>query len=88
MGRCWCRCLGGLWGSTENDYPGDDRLAELRKSFDYAGFWLTPPPGEKANSWTGKRQAVRDAGFGFLVLANGRLEKQIAKGRGDSGCAG
>ena len=73
---------GRFVGFDRNDYPGDDRLAELRRSFDYAGFWLTPPPGETANSWTGKRQAVRDAGFGFLVLANGRLEKQIAKAGG------
>ena len=73
---------GRFVGFDRNDYPGDGRLAELRRSFDYAGFWLTPPPGETANSWTGKRQAVRDAGFGFLVLANGKLEKQILKAGG------
>ena len=70
---------GNFVGFDRNDYPGDDRLAELHKSFSYAGFWLTPPPGETANTWAGKRQAVLDAGFGFLVLGNGRLEKQIAK---------
>ncbi len=70
---------GRFVGFDRNDYPGDNRLAELRKSFSYAGYWLTPPPGESANSWVGKRAALRDAGFGFLVLANGKLEKQILK---------
>ncbi len=64
-------------GFDRNLYPGDDRLAGLRQHFDYTGYWLTPPPGETENSWLGKRAAVRAAGFGFLVLANGKLDKQI-----------
>ena len=64
-------------GFDRNDYPGDGRLAELRKSFAFAGYWLNAPPGETATTWTGKRQAMRDAGFGFLVLWNGRLEAEI-----------
>ena len=70
---------GQFVGFDRNDYPGDGRLAELRKSFAYAGFWLTPPPGETTNSWVGKRRLLVEAGFGFLILANGRLEKQILK---------
>ena len=69
-------------GFDRNLYPGDDRLAELHHSFSFAGYWLTPPPGETANSWAGKRGVLRAAGFGFLVLANGRLEKEILKAGG------
>ena len=64
-------------GFDRNLYPGDDRLAELHKSFAYLGYWLTNPPGDNANSWTGKRATVRAAGFGFLVLADGKLDRQI-----------
>ena len=49
----------------------------LRQTFSYAGFWLNRPPGEKTNTWTGKRQTVQAAGFGFLVLFNGRRFAQL-----------
>jgi len=64
-------------GFDRNDYPGDDRLTELRKTFDYTGYWLNSPPGAKANTWVGKRNAVQAAGFGFLVLFNGRLYSEL-----------
>jgi hypothetical protein len=60
-------------GFDRNDYPGDASLKALRQAFSYTGFWLNDPPGEKTNSWTGHRAAVESAGFGFLVLFNGRL---------------
>ncbi len=60
-------------GFDRNDYPGDDGLKTLRQTFSYAGFWLNNPPGEKSNNWNGKRKKMEDAGFGFLVLFNGRL---------------
>ena len=66
-------------GFDRNDYPGDAALPGLRKRFAFTGYWLTNPPGETANSWVGKREAVREAGFGFLVLANGRLDAEILK---------
>jgi hypothetical protein len=69
-------------GFDRNDYPGDAYLAELRKTFSYTGYWLNNPPGANANSWRGKRQTIESAGFGFLVLFNGRLYKQI-KAAGD-----
>ena len=68
-------------GFDRNDYPGDERLAELHKSFAFVGYWLNNPPGETSNSWMGKRKALRDAGFGFLVLWNGRLDAEILKVR-------
>lgn len=64
-------------GFDRNVYPGDERLAELHKHFAFVGYWLNNPPGETANSWAGKRGTVRAAGFGFVVLWNGRLDKEI-----------
>lgn len=64
-------------GFDRNDYPGDANLKTLRQTFSYTGYWLNNPPGEKANSWAGHRAAVESAGFGFLVLFNGRLDAQL-----------
>ncbi len=64
-------------GFDRNDYPGDANLNALRKTFSYAGYWLNNPPGEKSNSWAGHRPAVESAGFGFLVLFNGRLYAEM-----------
>ena len=64
-------------GFDRNDYPGDGNLKELRKTFSYAGYWLNNPPGSAANPWTGRRAAVEAAGFGFLVLFNGRLYAEL-----------
>lgn len=72
---------GDFIGFDRNLYPGDGRVSELKKSFAFVGFWLNNPPGETANSWAGKRGILRDAGFGFLVLANGRLDREIRKSR-------
>jgi hypothetical protein len=64
-------------GFDRNDYPGDENLRVLRQTFTYAGYWLNNPPGAKTNTWTGKRRSVESAGFGFLVLFNGRLYKEL-----------
>jgi Domain of unknown function (DUF1906) len=64
-------------GFDANDYPGDTALPGLKRTFSFAGFWLNPPPGAKSNSWTGKRAVVLQNGFGFLVLFNGRTEKEL-----------
>ncbi len=68
-------------GFDRNDYPGDGRLAELHRSFAFAGYWLNNPPGATSNTWLGKRQVLRDAGFGFLILANGRLDAEIKRAK-------
>ena len=68
---------GDFIGFDRNDYPGDDAMAGLKKQFAYTGYWLTPPPGETANGWVGKRAVLRGLGYGFLVLADGRLDKEI-----------
>jgi len=68
-------------GFDRNVYPGDDALPALRKHFAYAGYWLTNPPGEHSNGWIGKRDLLVRQGFGFLVLANGRLDREIKSAR-------
>jgi hypothetical protein len=47
-------------------------MAKLRKEFSFTGYWLTPAPGEKANSWTRRRRVLVKQGWGFLLLARGR----------------
>ena len=65
------------FGFDRNVYPGDANLKTLRQTFSYTGYWLNNPPGEKSNSWFGHRAAVESAGFGFLVLFNGRLYAEL-----------
>ena len=64
-------------GFDRNTYPGDANLKTLHQTFSYTGYWLNNPPGEKTNTWTGHRPAVESAGFGFLVLFNGRLYAEL-----------
>lgn len=64
-------------GFDRNDYPGDQNLAVLRKSFRFAGYWLNNPPGAQHNTWNGKRTLIKSYGFGFLVLFNGRLYDEL-----------
>jgi Domain of unknown function (DUF1906) len=64
-------------GFDANDYPGDDALLGLRRTFTFSGYWLNVPPGAKTNSWIGKRAVLLQNHFGFLVLFNGRLSKEL-----------
>lgn len=64
-------------GFDRNDYPGDAALPELRHTFRYTGYWLNNPPGERSDTWAGKRDLLRRNGFGFLVLFNGRLDAAL-----------
>ncbi|MGH9738032.1 MAG: glycoside hydrolase domain-containing protein [Candidatus Acidiferrales bacterium] len=64
-------------GFDANNYPGDAALSALRREFYFAGYWLNEPPGGASISWTGKRARLVHAGFGFLVLFNGRLEREL-----------
>jgi hypothetical protein len=64
-------------GFDRNQYPGDENLEILGRTFSFAGYWLNNPPGETTNTWTGKRKEVQSAGFGFLVLFNGRLDADL-----------
>jgi hypothetical protein len=81
------------FGFDRNDYPGDDLLPALHRSFSYTGYWLNNPPTEHSNTWAGKRATVKANGFGFLILFNGRLDAELkgkdaaALGRSDAAVA-
>ena len=64
-------------GFDRNQYPSDDAIPALRKTFRFTGYWLNSPPGENSNTWKGKRAALKSHGFGFLVLFNGRTYDQL-----------
>jgi hypothetical protein len=64
-------------GFDANDYPGDALLPALRKQFSFTGYWLTNPPRTNTNPWVGKRDILQRNGFGFLVVADGRWDKEI-----------
>ena len=64
-------------GFDLNEYPSDDGLPILRKTFAFAGYWLNAPPGEKRTTWLGKRALLQSHGFGLVVLFNGRLSRNL-----------
>ncbi len=66
-------------GFDRNIYPGDAALPILRKTLAFSGYWISPPPGEKTNTWSGKRALLRSQGFGFLVLYRGRDSSEFKK---------
>ncbi len=72
-------------GFDRNLYPGDAALAALRKHFDFVAYWVTNPPGERQNSWLGRRATLAAHGFGFAVLADGRTDAEIVRATRTSG---
>lgn len=72
---------GTFVGFDRNDYPGDDTMSSMHGTFTFTGYWLTSPPGEHTNTWTGKRETLKSQGWGFLVLANGKLDAEILKAK-------
>jgi Domain of unknown function (DUF1906) len=64
-------------GFDRNRYPGDPALKLLRQTFSFAGYWLSTPPNETSNTWEGKREILTSSGFGFLVLFNGRIDREL-----------
>ena len=78
------RQAGSYLGFDRNEYPDDEAMAQLRKQFVFVGYWLSPPPREKTNSWTGKREKLAAQGYGFALLYAGRSGsslKTVAAGR-------
>ena len=71
------RTDGNYLGFDENLYPGDAALQVLHREFAYTGYWLNAPPGMTTDPWAGKRPALLRAGFGFLILFNGRLDREL-----------
>jgi hypothetical protein len=68
---------GGYLGLDRNVYPGDQTLSAIAKRFSFIGYWLNNPPLEQSNTWIGKRALLESHNLGFLVLWNGRLDKEI-----------
>jgi Domain of unknown function (DUF1906) len=68
---------GTYLGLDLNEYPGDDALPVLRKTFSFISYWLGPPPGYKRNSWQGKRALLKSYRFGFVVLFNARESRAL-----------
>jgi hypothetical protein len=64
-------------GFDRNIFPDPAALPMLRKTFSFSGYWLSPPPDETKNTWTGQRQALRSLGFGFLLLYRGPLTRDL-----------
>src|SRR5579885_2213188 len=64
-------------GFDRNEYPGDAALPLLRKVFVFTSYWLSAPPGGKTNSWAGKRDLLKEQGFGFLLLFDGRTSARV-----------
>jgi len=64
-------------GFDRNTYPGDANLKALHETFSYTGYWLNNPPAEHTNTWAGHRAVMESAGFGFLVLFNGRVYAEL-----------
>src|SRR5260370_13896267 len=72
------RALAGAYlGFDLNTYPGDATLPVLCKTFSFAGYWLSPPPGAKRNTWVGKRQLLLSQKFGFLLLYRGPQTSEL-----------
>src|SRR5256714_12077491 len=63
-------------GFDRNEYPGDAVLPVLRKTFSFSGYWLTAPPRETHNTWTGKKRALDAQGFGFVLRSE---ERRVGK---------
>jgi hypothetical protein len=74
-----------LLGFDRNEYPGDRNLKPLRRIFAFAGYWLNNPPGSQSNTWVGTRARLESAGFGFAVLFNGRLYRDLKKDAAELG---
>jgi Domain of unknown function (DUF1906) len=64
-------------GFDLNIFPGRAALPVLRKTFAFSGYWLSPPPGAKTNTWLGQRELLRAQGFGFLLLYRGPVSREL-----------
>jgi hypothetical protein len=69
-------------GLDRNIFPDTTALPMLRKTFSFAGYWLSPPPDETKNTWIGRRQTLRSLGFGFLLLYRGPLTRDLKSAAG------
>ena len=68
---------GAFLGFDLNTYPGDAAIPVLRKTFSFAGYWLSPPLGARQNTWLGKRHLLISQKFGFLLLYQGPQSNEL-----------
>src|SRR5580692_1584011 len=71
-------------GFDRNIFPGKAALPVLRKTFTFSGYWLSPPPGEKTNTWLGQRELLLAQGFGFLLLYRGPQTRDLKNQEAES----
>src|ERR687884_315209 len=64
-------------GFDKNDFPGDAEMLRLRQSFHWTGYWLSNPPGMRANPWQGKHHLLRHLHYGFALLYAGRSYSEL-----------
>ena len=62
-------------GFDTNKYPGDEKMRAWKQApgapYSWVGFYL-PSPCHKDDSWSGKRQTLRDLGWGMAVVYVGQ----------------
>jgi hypothetical protein len=65
----------GVPGFDTRDYPGDDAMRGWFETSPYrwVGYYL-PAPCYTGTTWTGRRDALRDIGWGFAVLFVGEQD--------------
>jgi hypothetical protein len=64
-------------GFDKNDYPGDTQMLQLRRTFEWTGYWLSNPPGMNTNPWRGKRDLLRHLHYGFALLYLARSSREL-----------
>jgi len=86
-GACSWSAQSTFLGFDRNDYPGDANMRAVKAKFAFTGYWLNNPPGASSNAWTGKRAALQQMGYGFLLLFNGREYNEL-RASGDASAVG
>lgn len=79
----------GVPGFDTRDYPGDAVMWRWRDASPYrwVGYYL-PAPCYTGTTWTGRRGALRDMGWGFAVLYVGEQDwRAMRLARGDTALA-
>jgi hypothetical protein len=66
---------GGVAGFDTRDYPGDEAMRRWREASPYrwVGYYL-PAPCYTGTTWSGRREALRQMGWGFAVLYVGEQD--------------
>lgn len=65
----------GIPGFDTRDYPGDDGMRAWfgASPYRWVGYYL-PAPCYKGTTWAGRRESLRDIGWGFAVLFVGEQD--------------